>query len=668
MALDHLLKEARKARLADDYDSAIKLCRAFLDVNPGSAEGESLLGLCEIEIGRREGEARIIRAAEVAPQNAAVQLNLSILREIQGDIRNAVVHASGAATLDSRSFEAWAQLGKLLGKGEKFAEAFAALEQALKLRRDHPGVLLLYAAAALETERYAECAAALDDVEALDAPTAEARRLRAHYLRKMGAAPALEAFAGQWLREQPQEKEARVALAYALAEQGYYDKSSDAFAPIAGSASASADELAAMGRYKLGARRLDEAAHWFKRALKADAQNAEASFGLARRSMFLGRMDEAQAWCRRTLETAPGHPDALGLLIEATGGKISDDALSGIDDALRKAAGEPDNRIKLLFARGDALHARKRADEAFAAWAEANALKRARAFRTGAAYDRRAQDDKIAALIRHFPGDQRPIMAEAAGEPVPIFIVGMPRSGTTLLESAICAHPDVDGAGEVPAMPFYLDEFLGWAATTGHGFDAFPRDGAVQWRAGFFDQCKRFGWSGAAYVTDKQPSNFLAVGMIARLFPRARIIQIRRDPVETGFSIFRRNFTAQWPFSTDLADIAHYYAGQERIAQHWLRTHAERMTFVQYEDLVRNFEPELRRLLAFSGLDWNDECLRYHEQSRSVMTFSAAQVREPPSPSRLSSASPYREHLKPLIGALENFGVDIETGALRTRQ
>ncbi len=664
MALDHLLKEARKARLADDYDSAIKLCRAALDVYPASPDAESLLGLCEIECGRREGETRIIRAAEAVPNDPAIVLNLSILRERQGDIRSAVVHASHAATLDRRSFEAWAQLGKLLGMGEKFEEAFGALEQAMKVKQDHAGVTFLFAAAALEAGRYDACEDALNAAETLGVPADETRRVRAHLLRKRGDAPALEDFAEEWLKASPEEAEARIALAYALAEQGYYDRAAAAFAPIAAHTGAKADDFAAMGRYMLGARRLDEAAVWFKRALKADALNAEASFGLARRSMFLGRMDEAEAWCRRTLDAAPGHADAYGVLVEAAGGKISDADMSALERARRAAETRPDDHIKLLFATGDALHARKKSADAFDAWSQANALKKSRALAAGAAYARRAQENKTDALIRLFPSGSDEMRRSGAG-PTPIFIVGMPRSGTTLLESAICAHREVDGAGEVPAMPFYLDQFLDRAGADVSGFDAVPKAEIDQWRRGYLEQAKRFGWSGAAFVTDKQPSNFLSVGMIARLFPDAKIVHIRRNPVETGFSIFRRNFTQQWPFTTDLADIAHYYAEHLRICRHWATACADRMTFVQYEDLVGDFETELRRIVAFCGLDWSDACLAYHEQERSVMTFSAAQVREPPSKARLSSAGPYLDRLKPLIDALESFGVDLDSGALK---
>ncbi len=659
MALDHLLKEARKARLADDYGGAITLLRAYLEVNPGSPDGESLLGLCEIESGRREGAARIVKAAEAAPKNPAALLNLSILREREGDLRNAVATANAAATLDPRAFEAWAHLGKLLGKGEKFDEAFAALQQAMAIRRDHPGVVLLYATAALETDNLDACAAALDAAVAIGVPAAETRRLRAHLLRKRGDAAALEAFAEDWLKAAPGEEEARIALSYALAEQGYFDRAAENFAPLAGAPDAGPDKLAAMGRYLLGGRRLDEAAVWFKRALKADPADLDANFGLARRSMFLGKFDDAASWCRRVLAAAPDHAEAYGLLIEATSGRIADADLAALDRALASAARREADKIKLLFAKGDALHARKEHDAAFDAWAEANRLKRTRAAAAGTGYDRRAQAQKTEAIIRLFPS---PASGGPRGDgPTPIFIVGMPRSGTTLLESAICAHPEVDGAGEVPAMPFYLDQFL-TATASGAGV---PESQFPAWRKGYLDQCKRFGWAGARFVTDKQPTTIFAVGLAARMFPAARFIHIRRNPVETGFSIHRRHFTQAWPFTTDLVDIAHYYAEHLRIAEHWSAAFAGRFTFVQYEDLVRDFEGELRRLIAFCGLDWSEACLSFEEQERAVMTFSAAQVRDGLTASRLSSAGPYRTRLAPLVEALEALGVDLETGARR---
>jgi hypothetical protein len=135
--------------------------------------------------------------------------------------------------------------------------------------------------------------------------------------------------------------------------------------------------------------------------------------------------------------------------------------------------------------------------------------------------------------------------------------------------------------------------------------------------------------------------------------------------VETGFSIYRRNFSQQWPFTTDLSDIAHYYSEHVRVAEHWAGAYADRFTSVQYESLVADFEAEIRRLLAFCGLEWNEACLNFHEQDRAVLTFSSAQVRDGPSAKRVSSAGPYRARLGPLISALDALEIDLQSGARR---
>ena len=164
-------------------------------------------------------------------------------------------------------------------------------------------------------------------------------------------------------------------------------------------------------------------------------------------------------------------------------------------------------------------------------------------------------------------------------------------------------------------------------------------------------------------MTDKQPSNFVSVGFIRQVFPEARIIHIRRDPVETGFSIFRRDFARTWQFANSQADIAHYYAQHSRVMNSWNALFPNDIAFLQYEDFVHDFEPHLRRLIAFCGLEWESACLEYYKQERTVITFSTAQVRKPPSPEHLNSTRAYIQHLTPMIESLKEFGVDLETGA-----
>lgn len=665
MVLNNLLIDARTARLADDYDSAMALCHAYLAANPGDPEAESLLGLCEIETNRPGGAKKIENAADRKPNSHTTLLNLSILRERQGEIRAAVQHASSAAMTAPSSFECWAQLGKLLGMAEKYEEALSALDSAHKLKPDHAGILMLLAAAALEIGEFDRCASAIAALEKRGL-VQETVKIRAHLERKRGDWGALKECAEKWLKSEPSSEEARIALAHALGQQGYYDDAAAIYAPLC-SGKAPAHHLAAMGRYCLGGRRFDDARVWFDRARSRDPACAEAAYGLARLHHIVGDPTAAEEWCRKTLRLDPRHADAFGLLADTRQGTAEDADIAAIDVALSAPRLKNSEKIALLFAKGDFLHAAKRPDQAYNAWHAANELKSKAASLSNDGYDPGAHEKFVSRLISLFPAriaDQPP-MQNASPTPTPIFIVGMPRSGTTLLETAIASHSLVDAAGEVPAMPFILDEFAAWAEGADWSGGAIDGDRLAGWRELYSRQRTRFGAAGSPFVTDKQPSNFLAVGLILTLFPEAKIIYLRRNPVETGFSIFRRNFSRQWPFSTNLQSIAHYYAEHCRISDHWRGMLGDRLFFVQYEDFVRNFESSLREIIAYCGLPWEDGCLKYYESARNVVTFSASQVRKPPSERHLDSTSPYAHRLSELKDSLAALGVDLETGERR---
>lgn len=669
MALDQLLIEARNARLKDNYDTAIALCNAFLIAHPDDPEGESLLGLCEVETNLPGGEKRIEGAAARNPRSHTILLNLSSLRERQGDLKSAIQSANSAALRAPATFECWAQLGKLLGKAEKFEESLAALEQALKIKPDHMIVLSLLSVAALECEDFDRCEAILQTVEAA-APKIETIRLRAHLETKRGRWSDLHSVAAEWLKLDPSSEEARLGLAHALAQQGYFNEAMTVYAPLCAKKNPEARHVAAMGRYLLGARRLEEARDWFANALENDPRCAEAAYGIARLNHFSGDVAETEIWCRRALSIEPGHADAFGLLAESAKGPAAQNDLAAVELALAAPRLRGSKKISLLFAKGDFLHALKRADDAFGAWSMANELKADQARVSGKDYDPEAHEGTISNLIRLFPDSKSTIALPRNSDDAatPIFIVGMPRSGTTLLEAAISAHPDVKAAGEVPAMPFILSEFLDWARKENWAGGVIPQEKCGEWRDIYLKQARRFGATGALYFTDKQPSNIIGAAFISRLFPSARLIYLRRNPVETAFSIYRRNFTSQWPFSTRLESIAHYYAEHCRIADHWMSAMPDRIKLVQYEDFVLRFEPVLREIVEFCGLSWSDRCLNYFEGERSIITFSAAQVRKPPSKSHIKSTGPYMSRLCGLTEALSQLGVDLVTGARANKE
>lgn len=665
---DPRLEEAAQRRLAEDFAGAQALCHEVLAGDAGNAQAMAILGICAIERGDMAGGRGWLERAEAAdPELASLHLYRSIERAASGDLDGAAAAAQRATELAPDRFDVWGRLGDLAGQAGDFATAAVAFARALDAEPAHPAagpVALRLAAARVETGDLDGAASALDQAEAYGlGGHVDVLRLRAGIARHRGDWTAMKDFSERWLAETPDDFEARSASAHALSQLGYYKKAANAFKPVV-EATPSAANWAAQGRLILGARDITRAEGCFRKALSIDPDCAEAVFGLARVYTFTGRIEKAEEACRKVLSLDPGNLEAYGQLCEVANGRLTDEELAALDAALARPGLPADQLAIGLFALGDARHRRKQRAEAFAAWSRANDTKKLQ--HNGAivsAYDRVAQAARTDWLIQAFDSDED---SDTGGDgATPIFIVGMPRSGTTLIEAAIAAHDDVLPGGELSALPFVLEEFISWARASGWRGGPIPQDRLSAWRERYRAQHREFGLDGARFVTDKQPSNFLAAGLIRQLFPAAPILHIRRRPVETAFSIYRRNFSRQWPFAHDLEDIAHYYAEQARLCAHWDRVLDKRFTVIQYEDLVRDFESRLRYVMARSGLSWSRKCLEFYKAERTVMTFSAVQVRKPPSASHLDSTSPYAAELDGFDARIAALGVDPGTGAWR---
>ncbi len=661
-----LLDQASAARLNGDDQAAIGMCRQLLAADPNDVDAMSLLGVSLAETGQLEEARQLIAAALTAsPDNWRFLLNKSILDECGGDLSQARLTAEQAAVLAPEKFEVWGRIGDLSGKQGDFSGAADALSKAFSINPDHPALALRLAGACYETGDYERANEALDSFEKFAPGHPHGLRLRTHIARQTSNWDGLIESASAWLEASPDEDAARVALAFAYAQPGFYARAVEAYKPLADASPPNAEHLSTLGRYLLSARDLDTAEEYFRHALAVEPNHSEAKAGLGRIMTFLGRFEEAATLSRQALEADPQNVEAYGQLALAAGGRLTDKETEQLKTLGRDESLQPEQRALCWFAAGDALHRHKIRNGAFDAWAEASRLKLMVAETDAdARYDAAMHEKAVDRLVRVFDYDPPRTDADRAKRPTPIFIVGMPRSGTTLLESALAAHKDVACAGELPVMPFAHREFGAWAEESGWNGGEIPQGIIDAIRDKYFDQYREYGISNASFVTDKQPNNFLSVGLIRHVFPEARIIHIRRNPMETGFSIFRRNFARPWQFANSLVDIGHYYGQHSRITAHWSNTLGPNMAFIQYEDLVVNFENELRRLIAFCGLEWDANCLEYYKEERAVITFSAAQVRKPPSAEHLNSTDPYLEFLKPLESSLQQAGVDLKTGAL----
>ena len=270
-------------------------------------------------------------------------------------------------------------------------------------------------------------------------------------------------------------------------------------------------------------------------------------------------------------------------------------------------------------------------------WSAANRLRR----QQDGAFDRDVFTAQIDAAIAVFtPELLRTFQSAALRDERPLFVVGMPRSGTTLVEQVLAAHPQVHGCGELTGIVSIADGLLATSmrasGSAAENALRWPRNAATletAWlheRAGrYLDMAMQGAPADARRLVDKQPYNFLHVGLIAMLFADARIVWCRRDPRDIALSIFSENFARSATYSTDLDDIAFTIAQQQRLMRHWQSVSPLPMLEVQYETMVTDTEAQIRRLIDFAGLPWDERCLDFHNSGRSVQTLSRWQVRQP---------------------------------------
>ncbi|MBV8538494.1 MAG: sulfotransferase, partial [Alphaproteobacteria bacterium] len=321
--------------------------------------------------------------------------------------------------------------------------------------------------------------------------------------------------------------------------------------------------------------------------------------------------------------------------------------------AMREMAKDLDSfdaeaRSDLHFALGKALGDVGDYAGSFRHLIDGNALKR-----RGVAYNEAAVLEFLKSLALVFT---REMIAgrQGRGNPsqLPVFIVGMPRSGTTLIEQILASHPQVFGGGELSAFSDVMATFTGLDEALA-GADPVAADAALRdVGTRYVDAVKPLA-PGALRITDKMPANFRLAGLIHLALPNARIIHARRNPIDTCLSCFGRAFTGDQPFTYDLAELGRYYRAYDGLMAHWRSVLPERNFLeVTYEEVVGDLEGQARRIVAHCGLDWDEACLQFHRTERLVRTASATQVRQPIYKTSVGRWRAYGELLRPLLTAL----------------
>lgn len=388
-----------------------------------------------------------------------------------------------------------------------------------------------------------------------------------------------------------------------------------------------------------------------RKAFDLAPQNAGVGVSLARILAVSGRMDEAVHEFRRVLQREPGNADAwLGL------SNFNTIRFDAADTEQLQAAWEDDKRSeaereRLGFSYARALEDRGDHAAAFDVLVQANASRRRRST-WNAASERRLVD----AIRNTFAGELQASPDAAAGNEV-IFIAGMPRSGTTLVEQILASHPEVEGANEIKALPGLIGR------ETRQGRGAFPlwvpgasADDWLRMGRAYLEETARWRKAKPRCV-DKNLTNWLLAGAALAMLPAARVIIVRRDPVETCFACYRQYFGETIEFAGDLRDLASYYANFLGLTRFWLERYPDRVLDFEYETLVAQPEASIVRLLDFCKLPPSRECLEFHKTRRAIFSVpSAAQVREPLR-AKTARSDLYGSKLDPLRQYLRDAGV-----------
>ena len=405
---------------------------------------------------------------------------------------------------------------------------------------------------------------------------------------------------------------------------------------------------AAIGLRDTGA--LDDAERCHRRALQLAPRDAaaESSFGslLAMRGDLVG----AEAHYRRAIALKPDYASAYFNLADVKQLTPADPLWPGLMALGERSATLPaDEQIPLHFTLARTWESLGDTDQASSHLKTGNRLKRA-----SINYDEARQARFFASFAETFDASFVAGRALDTPDPRPVFIVGMPRSGTTLVEQILASHPAVHGAGEIHALRNCLREEL----PPDPGDFALPEGIAGLDRAAFARVAARYSRyldalaPGAARVTNKLPGNMVFVGLVSLLYPQAKIIHCSRDAMDTCFSCYSKLFTTGHPFAYEQGELGRFYRMYEELMRHWQRTLPGRMLELRYEDMVADLEPQVRRLVAHLDLPWDEACLRFHESGRAVRTASLAQVRRPIYKDSVQKWKHYEKELVTLQAAL----------------
>jgi tetratricopeptide (TPR) repeat protein len=635
------------------FYEAIVAYRKFLELRPDSPEIHRDLGTALKACGRlEEAFASVSRAVELKPDFAFAYNDLGNIATARNQLDDAIAAYSKAIALKPDFAEAHNNLGNALSAKGLIEEALAAYRRAI----EHKGNLAAAHNGAgnmlRRIGRGDEAISAYRTAIRLKPDFALAYFNLGQAYRIAGQPEQALAAYRDALRIEPNNAEVHANMAVVLAEMQRFSEAMNAHGQLAAIMPNAAITHEVLGNILLERQDAAGATDQFRQAVAINSNLDTAWHGLGMALQSQGNFDEAAKCFRRMLEICPraGIGVVYRHLFNTGGAAVDPVDIEQLQIALREPNMPAVSRVAAGFARGKALDEAGRFDEAFARYAEANLLVKQLRTSVDDRYDPDAIHRLNAQVMDVFTApyfEQRRDWAEPSE--LPVFIVGMPRSGTTLVQQIAASHRLVHGAGELSDIAD-ITKALGGKDVKGAALE-WDRSSIKEFAGRHIQRLHALS-SNASRVIDKMPSNVHRLALIALLFPSARVIFCRRDARDTCLSCYFQWFSTGNTFSFDLAHCGHEYLATERLMTHWKSALPLAMLDVQYEDLVADLEGQSRRLIDFLGLPWDPACLEFYRSRTTILTASSWQVRQPIYQGSVGRWRHYERHLSPLMEVL----------------
>lgn len=639
-----LMREGRQS-------NAEALCRTLLEQAPDDVNMLALLGAIQLQANRLdEAESNLLKATELAPEFARPLEDLGLLHLRKRQPGRAAEYFRKAIALDGSQASAWTGLSQALGQSGQAEEAGKAYQRALKLS---PGLQKLADAVVQRKQNNIQRARDLcNEVLQEDPNNVSAMRILADIAVGEHRIVEAEGLMRRIIELAPASPEAYRNLGLYLIDTGRPMEAIEQLQKASSLQPEDVELLATLASLLSIVGRSEEALTIYERILASNPKNHRALMGKGNMLQALGKDEHAAAAYRTCIAAHPQIGDAYWRLAKIEGHELGDAEVAAIETSLSRDDLDEQSRINFLFARAVTEEQRGDFQAAWQSYADANT--RQRQF---VRYDPLETEVEVDQLIETFSDEFITSWPKREpGEQVPVFVVGMPRSGSTLVEQILASHSQVEGLGELP----YIRGIAASARQPKPGAPSYPlslhnvtREEVAEFGERYAQLVRHHRREHSSHFVDKMPGNFKHVGFIKLIMPEARIIDIRKHPLDACIGNYRQLFAQGKTFSYDLQELGEYYLQYARLMDHWDKALPGQVLRVNYAELVEDFENQVRRLLDFCGLPFEDACLSFHETQRAVNTLSAGQVRAPIYTDAIGFWKNYAEQLDELRAVLE---------------